>query len=229
MPTIRLYSSSGAYNGYHADIVFHPYSGGTDVSIATNVQIPYYWTTDYYYGTFDFNFVSGNISGTTCHLDIVPPTPTPTTTPTYTPTVTITPTVECVFGINVVVLTPTPTVTPTMTFTPTLTPTVTITNTVTQTVTVTPTVDCIFGIDVQVLTPTPTPTVTITETPTNTPTITPTVTLTVTVTPTHTPTPTTTPEPCDMTYEIVDYDQGIIKEDGSAFIGDENNDIIIEE
>jgi hypothetical protein len=50
-----------------------------------------------------------------------------------------------------------------------------------------------------------------------------------TLTPTPTVTPTSTPEVCDMTYEIVNYEQGIITENGQDFIGDENNDIIIEE
>ena len=64
-----------------------------------------------------------------------------------------------------------------------------------------------------------------------TPTVTqtPTVTATNTLTPSPTVTPTTTPEECDMTWEIVESEQGIITEDGSSFIGDENNDIIIEE
>jgi hypothetical protein len=32
-----------------------------------------------------------------------------------------------------------------------------------------------------------------------------------------------------MTYEIVESDQGIITENGESFIGDENDNIIIEE
>jgi len=155
------------------------------------------------------------------------PTPTTTVTPTVTPTNTLTPTitvtttVNCSFGIGVVVLSPSPTptttVTPTITVTSTVTPTVTSTNTLTPTITptttvtptltttvtptltstptptVTPTVDCSFGIGVVVLAPSPTPTTTVTSTVTPTITITPTVTSTTTVTPTVTLTPTVTP------------------------------------
>jgi hypothetical protein len=67
MAIIKLYSTSGVYNGYHADIMFHPYSGGTSILVATNVQIPYFWNTDYYYGTFDFTFYEIDKG---CHLDI---------------------------------------------------------------------------------------------------------------------------------------------------------------
>ncbi len=116
-------------------------------------------------------------------------TPTVTTTPTVTSTVT--PTVNCSFGIGVVVLAPSPT--PTTTVTPTLTPTNTVTPTLTATPTVTPTVDCSFGIGVVVLVPSPTPTPTITATNTVTPTITVTNTVTPTVTSTATPTVTLTP------------------------------------
>jgi hypothetical protein len=180
----------------------------------------------------------------TCYTPVTP-TPTTTTTPTITPTVTLTPTisvtptisltptitptitpsetVNCSFGIGVVVLAPTPTPTPTITTTPTNTPTPTIsvtptisltptisvtptntitpTNTVTPTISLTPTitpsetVNCSFGIGVVVLGPTPTPTPTITTS--NTPTITPTisVTPTITVTPTISLTPTNTVTP----------------------------------
>jgi hypothetical protein len=67
--------------------------------------------------------------------------------------------------------------------------------------------------------PTPTPTGTGTPTPTET----------VTPTPTATPTITTSLDPCDMTYEIVENEQGLITENGESFIGDENNNIMIEE
>jgi hypothetical protein len=80
-------------------------------------------------------------------------TPTNTVTPTITPTITVTPTVDCSFGIGVVVLVPSPTPTPTITVTNTVTPTITVTNTVTPTVT-----------------STATPTVTLTPTNTITPT-----------------------------------------------------------
>ena len=148
-------------------------------------------------------------------------TPTVTSTITLTPTITVTTTVNCSFGIGVVVLSPSPTptttVTPTITVTSTVTPTVTSTNTETPTVTptttitptvtttvtptltstptttVTPTVNCEFGIGVVVLAPSPTPTTTVTSTVTPTITITPTITSTTTVTPTVTLTPTVTP------------------------------------
>lgn len=214
MPTIRLYSSSGQHNGYHADILFHPFSGGTDVVVATNVLIPYYWTTDYYYGTFDFTFYGLE---QVCHLDIIPPTPTPTVTPTntVTPTVTKTP-LFCELGGNAEYVPPTPTPTPTITVTPTVTPTITTTptntptgtptQTPTTTPTITPSVDCEFGIDVTIVTPTPTPTPTTTVTPTVTPTNTVTPTITPSIdcsfgidvsisTPTPTPTPTVTVTP----------------------------------
>ncbi len=208
MATIRLYSSSGLYNGYYADIVFHAYTGGT-TTIATNVLIPYYWTTDYYYGTYDFNFLN-ELEGIVFHLDIIPePTPTPTTTETPTPTITVTETYtpDCNFDVDVDVIFPTPT----PTITPTETPTPTTTSTITETPTVTETFDCVFDIDVDVIFPTPTPT----ETPTST----------ITTTPTITP----TEGSCDMTYEIMESNQGIITENGESFIGDENSNIMIEE
>lgn len=202
MAIIRLYSSSGAYDGYHADIVFHPSSGGTATTIATNVQIPYFWDTEYYYGTFDFNFID---IPQTCHLDIIAPSPTPTQTPTntltptitvtntLTPTMTPTPTIECYFGIDVNVIAVTPSPTPTIEATPSNTPTFTPTNTLTPTNTPTPTIECFFGIDVNVVPVTPTPTPTMEATSTATPTITPTNTLTPTNTETPTLTPTNTP------------------------------------
>ena len=110
MSTIRLYSGSGEYDGYHSDITFYPYSGGSPTIIATNALIPYFWTTDYYYGVIEFNFTG---IGVLCSLNITEPTPTPT--PTSTPTSTPTPT-----------STSTPTPTPTATSTPTPTPTATI-------------------------------------------------------------------------------------------------------
>ncbi len=201
MATIRLYSSSGLYNGYYADIVFHAYTGGT-TTIATNVLIPYYWTTDYYYGTYDFNFLN-ELEGIVCHLDIIPePTPTPTSTETPTPTITVTETYtpDCNFDVDVDVIFPTPTPTTTPTETETPTPTITATETYTP--------DCLFDVDIDVIFPTPTPTITPTETPT--PTTTSTITETPTVTETFdcvfdvdvdvifpTPTPTNTPTPTE--------------------------------
>jgi hypothetical protein len=127
--TIRLYSASGLYNGYYADVVFHPYSGGTAVNIGTNVLIPYFWTSDYYYGTYDFNF-KNELEGFSCYLEIVPGvTPTPTSTPTITFTPTETPTTtssdncEFIIDISAIIATPTPTSTSTVTETPTITPT----------------------------------------------------------------------------------------------------------
>jgi hypothetical protein len=173
-------------------------------------------------------------------VDVVIPTPTPTGTPTPT----------CTFDIDVVLPTPTPTGTPTATptptetVTPTPTPTETVTPTPTETSTPTPTATptptCTFDVDVDVIIPTPTPTGTPTPTctfdidvvlptPTPTGTGTPTPTETVTPTPTATPTITTSLDPCDMTYEIVENEQGLITENGESFIGDENNNIMIEE
>jgi hypothetical protein len=88
-------------------------------------------------------------------------------------------------------------------------------------------------IDVDVLIATPTPSITVTPTVTETPTSTetPTETPTSTATPTVTGTPTITPSEgsCDMTYEIMESDQGIITENKESFIATEDNDIIIEE
>jgi hypothetical protein len=57
-----------------------------------------------------------------------------------------------------------------------------------------------------------------------------------TPTPSSTPTPTPSPSPsptaggCDLTYELIESDQGIITEISSDFISDETNgDILIEE
>ena len=166
MATIRLYSASGLYNGYYADVVFHPYSGGTAVTIGTNVLIPYFWTSEYYYGTYDFNF-KNELEGFVCNLEIVPGvTPTPTSTPTITITPTETPTTtssdscEFVIDINAVIATPTPTLTPTVTST--------------ETPTTTSSDSCEFIINVDAIVATPTPTPTSTSTVTETPTITPT-------------------------------------------------------
>ena len=181
MATIRLYSTTGDYNGYHANIVFHPYSGGSSTTIATNVLIPYYWTTNYYYGIFDFTFI--DLGGKTCHLEILPPTLTPTQTPTLTETPTLTAT-----STPTLTSTNTPTQTETPTLTATSTPTLTATNTPTLTSTNTPTLT-----ETPTLTATQTPT--LTETPTLTATNTPTLTETPTLTATQTPTLTATNTP----------------------------------
>ncbi len=134
-------------------------------------------------------------------IDVIFPTPTPTITTTPTSTITT----NCDFDVDIDVIFPTPTPTETPTSTPT------ITTTPTETPTVTDTADCLFDVDVDVIFPTPTPT----ETPTST----------ITTTPTITP----TEGSCDMTYEIVESNQGIITENGESFIGDENSNIMIEE
>ena len=119
------------------------------VSVGINISIPNSSTLIYVFNT------SCN-SGDTFQIPAPSPTPTTTVTPTITPTITVTPTVDCSFGIGVVVLLPSPTptttvtptitvtntVTPTTTATPTVTPTNTVTNT--STITPTPTKDCIF-------------------------------------------------------------------------------------
>jgi hypothetical protein len=143
------------------------------------------------------------------------PTSTETPTATSTPTVTETPNCEFVIDTVAIIATPTPTETPTVTPTATDTP------------------NCEFVIDVDVLIATPTPSITVTPTVTETPTSTetPTETPTSTATPTVTGTPTITPSEgsCDMTYEIMESDQGIITENKESFIATEDNDIIIEE
>ena len=171
------------------------------------------------------------ITLSTLYVPSSTPTPTATSTNTPTETPTNTPTLT---SSNTPTETPTSTPTQTATSTPTLTstntPTETPTQTPTETVTSTPT---LTSSNTPTETPTNTPTLTATSTPTltstNTPTETPTSTPTLTATQTLTPTPTETPEICDMGYEIVESDQGIITENGISFITDENGDIIIEE
>jgi hypothetical protein len=107
MTTIILTSNN--YSGQTANITYYPDTGGT-ISLGS-VVVPYYYSTDYFYGTYELYFP---IFNKTCTLYIETPIPTPTVTPT---------------------LTPTNTITPTRTLTPTLTPT----NTITPTPTVTPT------------------------------------------------------------------------------------------
>jgi hypothetical protein len=108
-------------------------------------------------------------------------TPAPTSNPTSTPTPTITQTVNCSFGIGVVVLGPSQTPTPTRTSAVTTTPTVTPTKTSAATSTPTPT-------PTTAPTSTPAPTSDPTSTPTSAPTSTPAPTSAATSTPTPTPT-----------------------------------------
>jgi hypothetical protein len=108
-------------------------------------------------------------------------TPAPTSDPTSTPTPTITQTVNCSFGIGVVVLGPSQTPTPTQTSAVTSTPTVTPTKTSAVTTTPTPT-------PTTAATSTPAPTTEPTSTPTTAPTSTPAPTSAATSTPTPTPT-----------------------------------------
>ena len=108
-------------------------------------------------------------------------TPAPTSDPTSTPTPTITQTVNCSFGIGVVVLGPSQTPTPTRTSAVTTTPTVTPTQTSAATSTPTPT-------PTTAPTSTPAPTSDPTSTPTSAPTSTPAPTSAATSTPTPTPT-----------------------------------------
>lgn len=121
--TIQI--SSVNFNGQTANVTFSPTTGGT-INLGPQV-IPFNYTNDYYYGTYDIV-----LSSQTCQLVISAPAPsptpsvTPTSTPTVTPTNTSTPTPT---------VTSTPTVTPTNTSTPTVTPT----NTTTPTSTPTPT------------------------------------------------------------------------------------------
>ena len=159
-----------------------------------------------------------------CDFDVdivvVTPTPTPsptsteTPTPTPTNTPTPTPTPNCDFDVDIVVVTPTPTPSPSPT--PTNTPTPSPTPSSTPTPTPTPTPNCDFDVDVIVTTPTPTPSSTPTPTPSPSP--------------SPSPTPTPTAGGCDLTYELIESDQGIITEISSDFISDETNgDILIEE
>jgi hypothetical protein len=107
MTTIILTSNN--YSGQTANITYYPDTGGT-ISLGS-VVVPYYYSTDYFYGTYELFFP---IFNKTCTLYIESPIPTPTVTPTLTPTNTITPTLT---------VTPTRTITPTITPTNTLTPT----------------------------------------------------------------------------------------------------------
>jgi hypothetical protein len=131
--SIGIIISSTNYSGQTGDITFYPSTGGT-INLGPQT-LPYTYSSDYPYGTYDVYFSS---YGNTCSISYLLPSPTPTGTPTNTPTPTETSPV-------------TPTVTETPTSTPTETPTNTPTNTVTPTLTITPT-------ETPTNTPTPTPT-----------------------------------------------------------------------
>jgi hypothetical protein len=119
--SIGIIISSTNYSGQTGDITFYPSTGGTlNLGLQT---LPYTYSSDYPYGTYDVYFSS---YGNTCSISYLLPSPTPTETPTNTPTPTDTPT-------------PTETPTETPTSTPTNTPTLTITPTETPTNTPTPT------------------------------------------------------------------------------------------
>jgi hypothetical protein len=173
MPTVII--SSNNFLGQVGNIIFYPYTGGT-VNIGPQL-IPYEYTADYIYGTYEVYFDGYGLG---CNFTLLPPTltPTPTSTQTKTPT-----------------QTSTQTKTPTPTNTSTKTPTQTPTQTKTQTSTSTPT-------PTQTKTPTQSQTPTKTPTQTQTPTKTPTQTQTPTKTPTQTTTQTPTPSIpiCDLTY-----------------------------
>jgi hypothetical protein len=106
MSTISLFSTN--YSGVSADITFTASTGGTS-NLGLNT-LPFEFTTEYPYGTYDLFFSAYN---KTCTIEIPEPTPSPT--PTNTPTVTInlspTPTPSL-----------TPTNTPTISVTPSITP-----------------------------------------------------------------------------------------------------------
>jgi hypothetical protein len=159
---IRILSNN--LSGLTTNVTFAPQSGGTMISLGTQV-FPFNYISEYVYGTYNCYVPT---YGYTYTLDVLGPTPTPTPTNTTTPT-------------NTPTQTPTNTSTPTNTPTQTQTSTPTQTNTQTQTTTPTQT---------PTNTGTPTQTPTNTGTPTQTPTNTTTVTPTNTGTPTQTPTPT---------------------------------------
>lgn len=119
--SIGIIISSTNYSGQTGDITFYPTTGGT-INLGTHT-LPYIYSSDYPYGTYDVYFSS---YGNTCSISYLLPSPTPTETPTSTPSPTDTPT-------------PTETPTETPTSTPTNTPTLTITPTETPTNTPTPT------------------------------------------------------------------------------------------
>jgi hypothetical protein len=139
---IRILSNN--LSGLTTNVTFAPQSGGTMISLGTQV-FPFNYISDYVYGTYNCYVPT---YGYTYTLDVLAPTPTPTPTNTTTPT-------------NTPTQTPTNTSTPTNTPTQTQTSTPTQTNTPTQTTTPTQT-------PTNTGTPTQTPTNTTTVTPTNT-------------------------------------------------------------
>jgi hypothetical protein len=115
MSTISLYSTN--YSGVSADITFTASTGGT-FNLGLNT-LPFEFTTEYPYGTYDLFFSAYN---KTCTVEIPEPTPSPTPTNTPTTTINLSPTPT---------LTETPTNTPTLTETPTNTPTISVTPSIT--------------------------------------------------------------------------------------------------
>jgi len=175
---IRILSNN--LSGLTTNVTFAPQSGGTIISLGTQV-FPFNYISEYVYGTYNCYVPT---YGYTYSLDVLGPTPTPTPTNTTTPT-------------NTSTQTPTNTSTPTNTPTQTQTSTPTQTNTPTQTTTPTQT-PTNTGTPTQTPTQTQTGTPTQTQTPTNTGTPTQTPTNTPTNTQTNTPTQTQTPTPTQI-------------------------------
>ena len=71
---------SNNFSGQTGEITFYPYTGGT-VYIGFQV-IPYTYTADYIYGTYEVYFSGYGIG---CNSTLFPPTPTPTNTKTPKP------------------------------------------------------------------------------------------------------------------------------------------------
>ena len=203
--SIGIIISSTNYSGQTGDITFYPSTGGT-INLGTQT-LPYTYSSDYPYGTYDVYFSS---YGNTCSISYLLPSPTPTLTPTPTPTDLSSVTTYTISGCTnltelVVDLGPgflVPGDVFYFTFTG-ATPSgcYSIVSKISS-----PTDDSVVYsnsysncIDCESSTVTPTPTITTTQTPTETPTATPTTTPTLTITPTetptNTPTPTSTPQP----------------------------------
>jgi hypothetical protein len=111
---IRILSDN--LSGLTTNVTFLPQSGGTMISLGTQV-FPFNYISDYVYGTYNCYVPT---YGYTYSLDVLGPTPTPTVTNTSTPTTTPTNTPTPTNTEN-----PTNTPTPTNTETPTNTPTIT--------------------------------------------------------------------------------------------------------
>ena len=80
---VKVKIGSNDYSGQTANIVFYPETGGT-VNVGQQV-IPYNYVTDYFYGTYELNFIADQY---TCNFTIysaqplpvyIPPTPKPIT------------------------------------------------------------------------------------------------------------------------------------------------------